>query len=132
MTYNNPEFAIFDTSSGHWLTGRPILVPPHGVARVRMEMLLGSDLGDAEEEIRDVYEGTVALLHVRTIDGKERGFRICTRSFAGSDKVVWPKHCKYPVYNLVSLNEEGRNTGRRPQKRRPSIHAAANPSKSQR
>lgn len=120
MNYRNPHLLEFDDDADVWRDTPSISVPAHSITRLRLIMPLGIDFAKAQEEIWDYYEGAVLLLRLETIEGKAREFRVCTSSFAGSDRVVWPQRCRYPIFNHLPTNEDGRKAGRRPQKRKSS------------
>ena len=122
LTANNPAFDIFDANRKEWIRNdatRTISVPARDMTRIRFELGLGMNFAETGELVEDMYDGTVALLKVKMVNGGDHRFRICTYSFAGPEKVVWPHDRKYPIYNLLALNAHGRRAGRRPQTPKP-------------
>jgi hypothetical protein len=108
-----------------WQSAGAITVPAHSVTSFRFEVPFASNFPNADEHIRDYVGEAVVLLGTKSIDGKVRSFRLCTRSFAGRESVVWPPETKYPVFNMLSRNVGGRKAGRRPQPRHPVTNATA-------
>jgi hypothetical protein len=108
-----------------WQSAGAITVPAHSVTPVRFAVPVGSNFPGADEYIRDYVGEAVVLLRTQSIDGKMRSFRLCTRSFAGSNAVSWQPQRKYPIFSIYALNVGGRNAGRRPQPRQPVANAIA-------
>lgn len=116
LLYSSPKAFVL-TDSGTWQEAGTIAISSHGVTKARFDISLAYNFSDTEEEIRLTYGESVVLLRVLTISGESFALRICTSSFAGARKVVWPAEKTYPIYNLYSLNRDGRQAGRRPQER---------------
>jgi hypothetical protein len=126
LQHSNPSAFVLSSSSGTWQEAGTIAVSAHGVTRARFEVPIAFDFRATEKAVRDIYGESVVILRVQTISGKESSFRICTSSFAGANKVVWPANRKYPIFNVYSLNKRGRNAGRRPQERDSGKNAKSN------
>lgn len=119
LLFHNPQLWVLDPSGGGWQRNNAIVVPSHGVTSARLELPIAAYFGEAESEVLTTYGESVALLRLRSITGRAVTFRLCTSSFAGKHKVVWPSEKKYPVFNISALNVDGRNAGQRPQDRVP-------------
>ena len=118
LLIHSPCHSIFDDKSGKWVEENPsrtITVPPHGMSRIRLIVLIAGNQDDARSMIRKYYYDSVILMKLQTPTGKEKGFRVCTRSFCGRNKVIWNKKRPFPTYNIWSLNDNGRSSGYSPQ-----------------
>jgi hypothetical protein len=107
MQHHGEQALIPAEDPEEWQLATAVTVPAHSVARVRFELWVGSTFAAAQRNIQDCYGESVVLLKMQSIDGNSASFRLCTRSFAGSNSVVWPSDKKYPVFNMRSLNQDG-------------------------
>lgn len=117
IRHSNPEFFVGNDGQA-WSVSPTIEIPAHGTKRFKFEIVFANSLREAAEQIEEMYGETVVLLKARMTSGREVSYRICSRSFAGKRKVVWPGRVKYPIFNMYSLNQRGRQAGRQPQDRR--------------
>jgi len=116
VLHMNPHVETLDEKSQKWNESLSITVPAHAVVRVRFVQPMAFSLEDAEEQIADWYDGGVAELLYKTLDGKEGSLRICRHSIAGKHPVSWLEEHTYPVYSERALNE--RTAGDKPQTRK--------------
>jgi hypothetical protein len=121
MRHVTPDLRVAEKLDGPWESVRSLVVPAHDVVTAKVRFPIGTSFEHAEESIRDTYAGTVPVLKTRTIDGKEREFRISRISVVGKNFVSWRDGYKYPIYSQYSLNEEGFKAGKKPQARRPEL-----------
>ena len=121
---HHPSMFLMTQPGGTWEEADTIAVPAHSVSGARFEVPIGATFKTTEAEIQDIYGETVVMLRAKSISGKAVSFRLCTRSFAGLQRVVWPSDKKYPIFNIYSLNKDGRRAGRRPQERKPNTSAS--------
>ncbi len=112
---------------GDWSEATSITVPAHGIVRVRCVCGLSMHLKEAEAHLLENYAGTVAQICLATINGKQHRYRIATHSFLGRNVVVWPERRMYPIYNQYSLNDKLRESGRKPQSRKPELDSGQAP-----
>jgi len=121
MRHLNPDFCVADKLGGPWDTVKSITVPAHGTVNVRVRLPIGGTFESAEASVQDTYAGTVPLLKTKTIDDKSRDFRISRSSVVGLNLVSWRDGFKYPIYSHYSLNEDGREAGKKPQPQMPEL-----------
>jgi len=118
--HTNPRFELLNPDTGVWIQGdesRTIQIPVRSMVKLRIKIGLSIEYRGVES-LDEMYDGAVAELILLVVNGKQLSFRLCTTSFFGSDQVVWPERCKYPVYNMRKLNADGLSAGKRPQDRR--------------
>ena len=120
MVWNSPRIFLLsaETPAGANSEVVSIPVPAHNATRILVQLPLSMFHEEAIAEVNTTYAEAVVKLVLSLPEGKPREFRICTHSFAGENSIVWPESKKYPIYNIYSLNERGRDAGNHPQTRR--------------
>jgi len=118
LLFSNPQMFVYLQPGDTWQDASAITVPAHSVVGARIEVPIAASFREAEEAINDTYGETVVLLRTQTIEGKAVRLRLCASSIAGQNKVTWPHDKKFPIFNIYSLNRDGRNAGRHPQQRK--------------